>query len=61
MFRWIDGYKTYLAAFGMVATGLGQIASSYLADDWASIGEGWNLVLAGLAVLGVGHKLAKKK
>ena len=61
MFGWIDGYKTYLAAFGMILTGLGQISTSYLADDWASIGEGWNLVLAGLAVLGVGHKLAKKK
>ena len=58
---WLNGYKTYLAAFGLMATGLGQIATAYLADDWGGIGEGWTMFLAGLATLGLGHKLAKKK
>jgi len=55
----LDGYKTYIAAFGIVATGVGQMISSYMVDDWAGIGEGWNLVLAGFVTFGVGHKLEK--
>ncbi len=57
----LDGYKTYIAAFGVISTGVGQMIAGYMADDWPGIGQGWNLVLSGLVVFGIGHKMDKAK
>lgn len=58
----LDGLKTKLAAIGLVLTGLGSTLAALTAEggwDLNSAREGLLVVLSGLAVLGVGHKLEK--
>lgn len=57
----MTGWKTWAAAIGSIASGVGLIIAGLFADpiDGAKIGEGWTLVLAGLAMIGIGHKIEK--
>ena len=49
----MNGWKTYIAAGMMMATGLGMMVYT---EDLAG---GWKLVLAGVALLGVRSALKK--
>ena len=52
----LKGYVTYISAALMVITGILQILG--LAPDVISTSvQGWDLVMAGLAIFGVGRKL----
>ncbi len=57
----MTGWKTKLAGIGMIVTGLGIVISGLVGDsfDFAKVKEGAQLILAGLAVLGLGHKIDK--
>ena len=60
----INGWKTYVAAAGTILTGLGMIASGLTKEggfSFENIQGGVQTVLAGLALVGVGHKLDKIK
>lgn len=57
---WFDGKKTYLAGLGAMLSGAGMVLNGFLAQDWDQINAGWQMLLGGLAVVGVGHKLDKQ-
>lgn len=48
----LDGYKTYIAAAGLILTGIAMCVDG-------NYEEGAKTILAGLALLGVGRKLEK--
>jgi len=56
------GWKTWLAAIGMIATGVGLVIGGFLADpqNWEMVQNGITMILAGLALIGIGHKIEKK-
>ena len=58
MFNFLDGYKTYVAAVLMIITGALQMAG-YAPDVIQTSIHGWDLIMAGIAAIGVGHKLEK--
>lgn len=54
----LKGYVTYISAFLMVITGILQMVG--MAPDFSQTSvQGWDLVMAGIAMFGVGRKLAK--
>lgn len=57
----MGGWKTWAAAIGMILAGAGLITTGSLADpvDVDKILEGAQMILAGLALIGIGHKLEK--
>lgn len=55
----MDGYKTYIAAFLMIATGLAQMVGVAPEIMAYTDPNGWALVVAGFGLLGIGHKLEK--
>lgn len=57
----MGGWKTWTAAIGMIVTGAGLIATAVAGEtvDPDKILEGAQLILAGLALIGLGHKLEK--
>jgi hypothetical protein len=66
MFEFLNGIKTYLAGGAMMATGLVKMADAVWplvsgggSVDGAALQEGWTMFMGGLAVFGIGHKLAK--
>jgi len=58
--NWLNGKKTYVAGFGSMLTGAGMLVNGFLTQDWDQINAGWQMLLGGLAVVGIGHKLAKQ-
>lgn len=55
----MKGWKTWAAALGMIFTGLAQIANAVINEGDASVNSGIELILAGLALIGIGHKIEK--
>ena len=57
----LNGYKTYIAAFGAMATGVGMMAAVLTADvvDFMALKDGLLVFLGGLVALGLGHKVEK--
>jgi sulfite exporter TauE/SafE len=57
----MTGWKTKAAAAGLILSGLGMIIAGIVAEvtDVTKILEGWTLIMAGLAALGIGHKIEK--
>lgn len=57
----LEGYKTYIAAIASILSGLGMIATGITQDpiNWELVNQGWVMVVAGLAVFGIGAKLSK--
>lgn len=57
----MGGWKTWVAAIGLMLTGLGMIAAGVAADPLNpdQIWEGILLILAGLGMIGIGHKIEK--
>jgi len=53
----LKGYITYISAALMVITGVLQIAG-VAPDIIQTTVQGWDLIMAGLAIFGVGRKLA---
>ena len=49
---WLDGYKTYLGGLGMIGLGVYQLSQGEIQAGLQSLAEG-------LAVIGIGHKIAK--
>jgi len=59
----MTGWKTWVAAIGLIASGVGMIATGFVADpmDFELIVAGWGSIMAGLALVGIGHKIEKTK
>ena len=58
----MNGWKTYVAGAGAIATGLGIILAGVVAGfDVTQIVEGAIVLLGGLAAVGLGHKAEKIK
>ena len=57
----MTGWKTWAAAIGLMLSGLGLALAGVVADpmDFTKIAEGWTLIMAGLAAIGIGHKIEK--
>jgi len=57
----MKGWKTNTAAIGAILGGLALVAKGVSGDsfDFESIKQGVAAVIAGLALVGVGHKLDK--
>lgn len=59
----MKGWKTWVAAIGTILTGLGLIAAALTKEGGFSIENlqsGVQTILAGLALIGIGHKLEKR-
>ena len=56
----MGGWKTWVAGLGTIFGGLAMIAGA-LADgiDPDKIWQGFQMILAGLAIIGIGHKIEK--
>ena len=65
----MGGYKTWVAGFGLIATGAGMVLSAILPAlggdlvgvDWPTVQSGIAMMGAGLAAIGLGHKIEKAK
>ena len=58
----MSGYKTWIAGIGTILLGVSQVAMALGAPEaGTSINGGVQTVLAGLAILGLGHKIEKAK
>ena len=58
----MSGYKTWIAGIGTILLGVSQVAMALGAPAaGTSINGGVQTVLAGLAILGLGHKIEKAK
>ena len=58
----MSGWKTYLAGIGTILLGISQVAMALGAPEaGTSINGGVQTVLAGLAIVGIGHKIDKAK
>ena len=59
----MHGWKTWVAAIGMIATGVSVLISGVLAEgvDAEKVKEGIMIIFAGLAMVGIGHKIEKNK
>lgn len=59
----MGGWKTWVAGIGTICTGLGMIAAGVTAEpmDLDLIVKGVTTVMAGLAIIGIGHKIEKNK
>lgn len=57
----LDGYRTYIAAIASILSGIGMIAKGVTDTpfSWELVNQGWVMVVAGLAVFGLGKKLSK--
>ena len=54
----MSGWKTWAAGIGGILSGLGMIGSALGGGD-ASINDGVQLIIGGLAIIGIGHKIEK--
>ena len=60
----MQGWKTLAAGIGTILTGLGMLAAAVSAEggfSFDNLQAGVQTVLAGLAVIGIGHKLDRIK
>ncbi len=60
----MSGWKTKAGGIGMILTGAGAILASVSGADgfsYESIQGGIGMITAGLAVLGIGHKIEKSR
>lgn len=57
----MGGWKTWVAAIGMILTGLGLIIAGMVSDpiEGDKIKQGLTLLFAGLGMIGLGHKIEK--
>lgn len=55
----MSGWKTWAAGLGAIFAGLSMIAMAVGGTGDGSVNEGIEMVVAGLAVLGLGHKIEK--
>ena len=59
----MQGWKTWVAGIGFIATGIGTVISGIDFETWVFDGdkltEGVGLIFAGFAAVGIGHKLEK--
>ena len=59
----MTGWKTWASAIGAIATGIGVVISGVMSDpiDPNKIYEGVLIIMGGLALVGIGHKIEKSK
>ena len=59
----MTGWKTWTAAIGLIASGVGMILTGFASDpiNFELIAAGWGSIMAGLALVGIGHKIEKGK
>ena len=57
----MTGWKTWVAAIGSMASGVAMIAQAFIGDviQMDKVQEGVLLIIAGLALAGIGHKIEK--
>lgn len=54
----MSGWKTWAAGIGMILAGLGQVGMALGGGD-GDMNSGVQTILAGLAIIGIGHKVEK--
>lgn len=57
----MTGWKTWAAGIGSILGGAAMIANSFATGDYSHMAEGWGLVVGGLAIIGIGHKVDRLK
>lgn len=63
----LDGLKTKIAGGGLILTGIAKVIEAVLplasggSVDGAALNEGWLILMNGLGVFGIGHKIEKLK
>ena len=57
----MTGWKTWTAGLASVASGVAMILNSVVSDGFSfdALKEGIGLIVAGLGVIGIGHKVEK--
>lgn len=62
IFGFFDGYKTKIAAVGLMLSGAGTIVAGLVDTagvNWETVKTGGVLFMNGLGVFGIGHKIEK--
>jgi hypothetical protein len=57
----MSGWKTKAGGIGLIATGIGILINCYSSGNWEDAGQGIAAITAGLAAIGIGHKVEKGK
>lgn len=55
----MGGWKTWAAGVGMIMLGVGQCVMALSGEANSDLQGGIATVMAGLAILGIGHKIEK--
>ena len=55
----MGGWKTWAAGLASILAGASMLVMSLTGDGDGSVSEGIQMVIAGLAILGIGHKIEK--
>ncbi len=55
----MSGWKTWAAGIAAILAGASMVVMSVTGTGEGSISEGIQMVIGGLAVLGIGHKIEK--
>lgn len=55
----MKGWKTRLAGIGTMLLGAGQLAKAVSDGDWQAGQQAFQVFMAGLAIIGIGHKIDK--
>ena len=57
----MSGWKTWTAGLASIASGVAMILTSVASDGFSfdALKEGIGLIVAGLGIIGVGHKIEK--
>ena len=59
MFGFLNGKKTYIAGIGLMLAAVGAVLLAWGNGVDADLGAAFQQFMAGLALIGVGHKLDK--
>ena len=55
----MSGWKTWAAGIGSILAGLGMMAQSLSGQGEVDFNGAVQMIIAGLAIIGIGHKIEK--